>query len=190
MNYLSLGGNHLRTQRDKNQLLILCLGVGFLIGILYENVFSGRNVTTSELFLKGNLQMYLQTDIITNKFLWYVVKERVLFFAVTCLLGCMKWKKLFVILFLLYIGFVMGVLTVAAVLYLGALGLLFIVASILPHYIFYLIGYSILFLYWFRYPSVQWNQTKTICVFFLFLFGIVLEVYANPILVKWVIGFL
>ena len=180
----------MRTQRDKNQLLILCLGVGFLIGIIYENMLSGRDVATTELFLKSNLQLYLQTDIITNKYLWYVVKERLLFLSVICLISCIKWKKVFVILFLLYIGFVMGSLTVAAVMQLGALGILLTIAGILPHGLFYGAGYSILLIYWYRFPTQSWNRTKLLFVVIMFFMGMIMEIYVNPIVVKWVIGLL
>ena len=161
-----------------------------MIGIIYENVISGRDLATKELFLKSNLQLYLQTDVITNKYLWYVVKERLLFLTVTCFLSCMKWKKLFVLLFLLYIGFVMGIVTVAAVLQLGVLGVVLCIAGIMPQGVFYGIGYSVLLIYWFQFPIGRWNKTKLLFVVAMFLLGMIVEVYVNPILVKWVIGLL
>ena len=153
-------------------------------------MLSGGDVVTTELFLKSNLELYLQTDIITNKYLWYVVKERLLFLAVLCLISCIKWKKVFVILLLLYIGFVMGVLTVAAVIQLGAWGILLTMAGILPHGIFYGAGYSVLLNFWYRFPARSWNQTKLLFVVIMFLMGMIMEIYVNPIVVKWVIRLL
>ena len=39
-----------------------------------------------------------------------------------------------------------------------------------------------LFLYWFRYPEIRWNRAKLLFVGIMFLSGIVLEAYVNPIL--------
>ena len=177
----------MRTYRNRNRLLMLCVGVGFLIGIIYENIVSGKQVVISELFLKSNLQRYLQTDIIIKKYLWYVVKERVFFLAIVCLLGCMRWKKVFVICLLSMFGFLGGILTVSAVIQLGMKGILFCLIGILPHGLFYGIGYSILINYWFRFPERQWNRTKMLFLVVMFLVGIIVETYVNPILVKWVI---
>ena len=61
--------------RNKSQLLLIFLAVGFLVGILYRNIISGREIITTELFLKSNLQRYLHTNIIAEKYLFYVDLE-------------------------------------------------------------------------------------------------------------------
>ena len=180
----------MRAYRNRNRLLILCLGVGFLIGIIYENIVAGKQVVISELFLKSNLQRYLQTDVITKKYLWYVLKERLLLLGAISLLGCMKWKKAFVICLISTMGFIGGVLTVSAVIQLGIKGILFCVIGILPQGLFYGIAYSILINYWFRFPESRWNRTKMVFLFVMFLVGIIVETYVNPILVKWIIRML
>lgn len=177
----------MRIYKNKNQLLIICLAVGFLIGIIYQNIVSGRQAVVAELFLKANLQLYLQTDIITPKYLWYVLKERVLLFGIICVLGCMRWKKVFVMFFLLLVGFLAGVLTVSAVLQLGIKGILLCVIGIFPQGIFYGVTYCILLPYWYRFPERRWNRVKTGFVIVMLLVGVLTEVYVNPVLVKWVI---
>lgn len=180
----------MRVNKNKGQLLIIFIAVGFFIGIIYENVISRGNVLFSELFLRSNLELYLQTNVIGEKYLWYVVKARMVILATVCILGCFRWKKLFVILCLFACGFFAGIISVAAVMQLGIKGILLCLAGILPQGIFYVMAYSMLFLYWFRYPESRWNRTKLLFVVVMFLTGIILEIYVNPVLVKLIIRML
>lgn len=174
----------------KNQLLIILLAVGFFLGILYENLFTNAQTVTTELFSKGNLQRFLQTDLLAPKYIWYVARSRILFFSIICILGCMKWKKLLVSVCLLCIGFFTGSFCVLSVLNLGFKGLLFCFGALFPQVLFYGMQCGILFTYWFYYPERQWNHAKTLFVILLFLLGILLEVYVNPLLVKCIISIL
>ncbi len=176
--------------RNKSQLLLIFLAVGFFVGILYRNIISGKEMVVTELFLKSNLQRYLHTNIIAEKYFFYVIKERVLLLGMILLLGCIKWKKVVVGFFISLSGFVMGVLTVSAILQLGMKGILFCLIALLPQGIFYGAAVAILLVYWYWYPKRPWNRVKTIFVIFAFVLGILMEVYVNPILLKWVIGFL
>lgn len=180
----------MRRYRNKNQLLIIVLAVGFLVGIIYENIVSGKQVIMTELFTKSNLQRYLQTNVMVEKYFWYVAKERILLFAAVLLLGFTKWKKAFTIICLILVGFFLGTFTVSSVLQLGIKGILLCFAGMFPQIICYGVAYSILFLYWYRFPERQWNQAKTFCIIIMQVLGIILEVYVNPILVKLVIRIL
>lgn len=174
----------MRGNKSKNQLLFLFLAVGFLIGIIYENVITARSIIPAELFSTSNLQAYLKVDIITEKYLWYVAKERILLLALLCVLSCLPWKKLFVSASLLICGFLTGVLTVSAVLQLGIKGILLCFIGILPQGIFYGMAYGMLFTYWFHFPERKWNRVKTIFVILMFMAGIMVETYVNPFLIK------
>lgn len=180
----------MRLNKNKGQLLILFLAVGFLIGIIYENLVARESALLSELFLRSNLERYLQTNVIGEKYLWYVVKARTLLLAVVCVLGCFHWKKIFVVLCLGTCGFFAGMMFVSAVMQHGIKGILLCIAGILPQGIFYAMMYGMLFVYWFRYPNSRWNQAKLLFVIIMFLAGIVLETYVNPILVKLIIKML
>lgn len=180
----------MRIKKSKGQLLILFLAVGFLIGILYENVLARSSVVLSDIFLRSNLELYLKTNILSEKYLWYVAKARILLLATVCIFSCFRWKKLFVILCLAVFGFFAGVMSVAAVMQLGIKGILLCIAGILPQGIFYVMAYSMLFAYWFRYPESRWNRAKLLFVIIMFLAGIVLETYVNPALVKLIIKIL
>lgn len=180
----------MRLHKNKGQLLIIFLAVGFCVGILYENIISRGNVLFSDFFLRSNLERYLQTELIGEKYLWYVIKARIVVLAIVCLLGFLRWKKLYVILCLFVCGFFAGIISVAAVMQLGIKGILLCFVAILPQGIFYVLAYSILFLYWFRYPQIRWNRVKMLFFVVMFLSGILLEVYVNPSLVKLVIKIL
>lgn len=177
----------MRINRSKGQLLLIFITVGFLIGIIYQNVVSGHQIITTDLFLQSNLERYLHTDVVAEKYLWYVLKERVLLLGVVLILGFLKWKKFVVAVCLGWVGFVMGVLTVSSVLQLGIKGILFCIAGLLPQGIFYGIFCSVLFVYWYWFPIRQWNKVKTIFLVLMFSVGVLVEAYVNPLLVKWVI---
>jgi len=180
----------MRMNKSKGQLLILFLAVGFFVGIIYENVIAKSSVVLSDLFLRSNLELYLRTNIVSEKYLWYVVKARFLLLAMICIFSCFRWKKIFVILCLTVCGFFTGILFVAAVMQLGIKGILLCIAGMLPHGIFYVMAYSMLFVYWFRYPESYWNRTKLLFVIIMFLVGVLLEAYVNPMLLKLIIQIL
>ena len=180
----------MRLNKNKGQLLILFLAVGFFAGIIYENLIAKESALLSKVFLRSNLERYLQTNVIGEKYLWYVVKARTLILAIVCILGCFRWKKIFVVLCLGICGFFAGMMSVTAVMQLGIKGVLLCIAGILPQGIFYAMSYSMLFVYWFRYPASRWNRAKLLFVIIMFLAGIILETYANPVLVKLIIKML
>ena len=161
--------------------------VGFFVGIIYENIIAKREIVGLDLFLKSNLQMYLQTNIVVNSYVWYVVKERLILFAWIFVFSCLKWKKIFVVTLLCLSGFFMGTLVVMAVLQLGIGGILLCIAAMLPQGIFYGVAGYVLLVYWYFYPNQRWNQAKSLFVFLMLGVGIVMEIYTNPIIIKWVI---
>ena len=176
--------------RNKGQLLVIFLAVGFLIGIIYENFVMQDSVVYTDIFLKSNLERYLKINVISEKYLWYVIKSRLILLATICIFSCFRWKKVFVILCLTASGFFAGIISVLAVMQLGIKGILLCVAGVLPHGLFYITIYAMLFWYWFRYPEGRWNQAKLLFIIIMFLLGILLETYVNPLLIKIIIKIL
>ena len=177
----------MRVNKNKNQLLMLSLAVGFFIGILYENMVSKTGVDSMDLFRKSYLDEYLQMKVIAKEYLWYVVKARLIILAFFCILGCVKWKKVFAIFSVGIIGICFGMLASSAVLQIGVKGIFLCFAGLFPQGIFYGLVYGMLFAYWYGYPQRSWNHTKTVFVVFMFLVGILMETYVNPIIVKGII---
>ena len=180
----------MRLHKNQNQLLLVFLAVGFLIGIVYKNVISADDLVSTDFFSKANLEKYRQAEIITEKYLWYVVKRRVVSLGIICFLSCLRWKKALVVSCMLACGFMAGMLTVASVLQLGIMGIVLCAVGMLPQVIFYAFGYGILFLYWWNVPTRQWNYVKLVFVIIMFLAGMATEVYVNPTLVKMFLGLL
>ena len=180
----------MRTYKNKSQLLLIILAVGFFAGIVYQNIISKSQMIGTELFLKSNLQKYLQVSIVTEKYFWYVIKERALLFGGLMALGCVRWKRMLAIICMGSLGFVFGILMVSAVLQLGIKGLLFCVVGLFPHGIFYGVGFAVLLIYWFRFPQGIWNIQKTLFFVAMIVVGILVEIYLNPVFVRWVIPIL
>ncbi len=187
MNYLNDGGNYVKFYKNRNQLLIIILAVGFFVGILYENIVSKSQGMSIELFQTYFLKQFAQMEIVTEEYLWYVVKTRAVPFFVLLLLGCLRWKKTIVSICISWTGFLFGVIIVSAVIQLGIKGILFCLAVGFPHMIFYALAYGMYLLYLYRYPSWHWNGAKTIFVALMMFLGLVLETYLSPIIIKSIV---
>ena len=166
---------------------MLSLAVGFFIGILYENMVSKTGAYSMELFRKSYLEEYLQIEVVAKEYLWYVVKSRLIILAIFCIFGFSKWKKFFAIFNVGIIGICFGMLASSAVLQIGVKGIFLCFAGLFPQGIFYGLVYGMLFTYWYRYPQRSWNHAKTIFVVLMFLVGILMETYVNPVIVKGII---
>lgn len=177
----------MRIFRNKSQFLAVFLMFGFVLGILYANIVSRQYVTASGIFNDYFLNQYVQTDIVAEDYIWYVIQARVVPFLAVCLLGCTKWKKLLVGVVLCWTGFSGGMLAVSAVMKLGMKGLILCVTGIFPQFFLYILAYAVLLIYLYRFPEGRWNAGKTIFIVLTFVVGILMETYVNPILMKLVI---
>ena len=170
--------------RDSRKYLVVLYLTGFLIGIVSTNIESKELVVYSGVFSESFLNQYRQMEIDTEKFLWYVVRIRLLPVAVLGMLGCTRWKKTIVTMFLCWTGFLSGTGITLAILKMGVKGLLFGIVALTPQILFYIGGYFIILWYLYRYPDNRWNGTKTIGVCLALLAGIILETWVNPILMQ------
>lgn len=163
---------------------------GFLMGILYTNIVSGDYVAAMGMFDDYALNRYMQTDIIVQDYFWYLLPVRIVPLAVIVLLGRMRIRKGVAVGVFVWTGFLLGLLFTAAIIKMGVKGLLFCLACLFPHGIFYGVGYGILLWYLYLYPKIRWDTVKTMTVFLLISAGIVLECYANPFFMKMFINFI
>ena len=176
-------------KRENKWLGILFL-LGFLVGVIGRNLWYKSNHTTFNLFEWSRLQTYAGTEVIPEKLMWYVIKERLLLVIGMGAFNLVKKKKMLVYGILSFFGTVSGVMIVSAVISLGMKGLLVYAAGLIPQGVCYLFALLIVLLYWNGYPYQKWNPTKTLVVSVLILVGIILEIYVNPIVLKWVISIL
>lgn len=173
----------MKIQESKKQLFVLYM-TGFLAGILYANIVSKQYVSVTGIFNEYFLNQYAQTEVVAEEYIWYIIQVRLLPFAVLAILGCTRFKKPAVLLCLLWTGFSTGMLAVASVMHLGLKGILLCVAGMLPHFIFYILAYTVLLWYFYNYPNTRWNPSKTLFVAVTFAIGIILESYINPVVLK------
>lgn len=187
MNYLNDGGNYVKYYKNRNQLLIIILAVGFFVGILYENIVSKSQGMSIELFQTYFLKQFAQVEIVTEEYLWYVARARMAPFLLLCLFGLSRWKKTLVSICIAWAGFLLGIITVSSVIQLGIKGILFCLAGMFPHIIFYVMAYGVYLLHLYHYPSRQWDGTKIVFIALMMFLGIVLETYLNPIIIRSII---
>lgn len=180
-------GYYVRTSTKKTPFVAIILMAGFIGGIIYANIVSRKYTMTAGIFDEVILKQYLETEIIAEDYLWYVIRMRLLPFLTICILGCSKWKKILVGAIICWTGFAGGMLAVLAVLNLGLKGLLLCIFGILPQAFCYVPAYIVLFIYLFRFPSGRWTVTKTVFLTFSFIAGILLETYVNPVFLRIVI---
>lgn len=174
----------MKMQKIQNQLLTICLAVGFLIGILYENLFSIDDT------ILENITQNLQTEIVAEEYIWYILKLRIIPLAVILLFGTLQAKKVLSVMVTTWTGFLAGVFMVGAVVEMGAKGLLFSFVGIFPHMIFYWLSYGMILVYLFHYPRKNWNLSRTIFVILTMVLGVVTEVYLNPPLLRLLVPYL
>ena len=99
--------------------------------------------------------------------------------------GFTRFKKVAAVGCLIWTGFSAGVLAVAAVLRIGAAGMLLCLAGSFPQFFFYIAAYAVLLWYLYSFPKTGWNAGKTVFVIVMMLAGILTEAYVNPGVVRW-----
>ena len=83
---------------------------GFLFGIIYTNFIARQYVAEPEVFSDYFLQQFLQTRIVAQEFIWYVLKVRAIPFAVLLGLAFTKMRKMTASLFAIWTGISGGIL--------------------------------------------------------------------------------
>ncbi|MDO4311689.1 MAG: stage II sporulation protein M [Eubacteriales bacterium] len=170
--------------RNHGRVMVLFYMAGFLGGILYTNLVSKDYVAALGIFNDYFLNQYIQTDIADGSYLWYLIKVRLTPLLCIMFLGATRVRKLTVVVFLIWTGFLCGMIFTSATLKMGVKGIVLCLAALLPQMIFYVIGYAILLIGVYYYPKIGWNFQKTIAVLLAICIGIALECYMNPVLVK------
>lgn len=170
--------------QERRKYFILFYMVGFLAGIFGTNLLSGEYMADMGIFHEFFLEQYVQTPIDTGEYFWYLCQIRIAPLILLGILGCTKFRKAAVILFLIWTGFLSGMILTEAVIQMGGRGILLCLVGLMPQFLFYVSGYFILLWFLFCYPKIQWNATKTVCFLLLMAVGIIVECSVNPVLMK------
>lgn len=158
--------------------------LGFLFGILYLNIVSGKYIMDTGVWGEPFQEQYLQTEINMGEFMGYVAYVRICPVICLAVLGCTRLRKAAVYGFLLWTGFSSGMILTSAVIKMGIKGIVLCLISLTPHFICYIAGYVILLWFLLSYPGSRWNLSKTVCFALLMAMGVLLECYVNPIVMK------
>lgn len=173
-------------RRNRYYLLGLYMA-GFFVGILYANFIGVDYISETGIFHEFFLSQYIQQDIMTTKYFLYLLKQRLGPVLLLAFSGMTKFRKVAAVCALLWTGFAGGTLAVTALIRMGAAGMLFYLAVILPHSIFYAFAYAILLCYLAEAPANKWNLWKTVFVCLSLAAGLLTEAYVNPYIVRWVL---
>lgn len=177
----------MKIQQNKKQLTVFYMA-GFLIGILYANLISKRYITSSGIFSEYFLSQYASIEVIAEEYIAYIFRVRIFPMITVIIFGQTKLRKLMVFFSFIWIGFSGGMLIVAAIVQLGAKGILLCMIGITPQFLFYILAYMVVLWHFYRYPISKWNYGKTVFVVLTMVLGIVTEAYVNPILMKMFIN--
>lgn len=170
--------------RENRKHFVLFYMAGFFIGILYANLMSKDYITSIGILDNFFLEQYIQVEIDTAEFLWYVAYIRFLPAALLFAAGCTRLRKGAALAYILWTGFSSGMILVAAVMKMGVKGIILCLISLTPQILCYVAAYLMLLWFLYAYPSVRWNPSKTVCFVLFLLVGIVLEAYINPVIMK------
>lgn len=161
--------------------------LGFLGGILYTNIVSNKIVTATNVFHESFLKEYASLEFASWDYMLYLLRSRLLPLGLLAVSAMTKARKPMALLFVIWTGFSEGVLAVTAVLRMGSAGMLFGIAALFPHFLFYMISYLMLLWYCLGYPAISWNRSKTLFIAFMYFTGIVSEAYLNPYIISFLI---
>lgn len=172
---------------DRQKCFFAVVFIGFIIGILYTNLFALDYMAITGIFSTYYLQGFVSSEIIVGEYLFSVLKVRILPLCVLLIIGYCRLNKVGVVLFLGWTGFLWGIYMSLGVVQLGVVGVLICVLGIFPQVVFYIPAYFIVMVWAYNRPESQWNIMKMAVMILCTISGIVLECRMNPQILKWLI---
>lgn len=183
MKYLEDEGRNVEL-RENRKVFLLFYMVGFFVGIIYANTISRDYVDAIGIFNEYFLNQYVQTEINEKGYIWYLVRLRILPLCVMFGIGLTRVGKMAVFGFLLWTGFLSGLIVSSAIIKMGMIGTILCIVAFFPQMIFYFGAYAILLWSIYQFPKSKWNSTKIMMILLITCIGIITECYVNPMLLK------
>lgn len=172
------------------RILAFAFFLGLFFGVLYTNLFADTYSMTNGIFSPYFLSEYASLQIDKSEFLFYLAEIRIIPVMILMFFAALNMKKTGAILFVIWFGFLTGVLFVTSIMQLGIRGILISLLAMLPQLVFYMFSYSVVLWTLYAWPRVNWNLTKIVFVVILICMGILTEVYVNPVILKWCVKYL
>ena len=163
--------------------------VSFFVGILWANFIGDSSKNRFFMLNEYYLQQLKYAKLDYNRLFLYILENRLPLFGVLLLLSFTVVGILIQILFILYFGVSFGFLCVMAITNFGWKGILYMGGFLFPHSIFYIAG-SLLFLkiFWKKKEDMAMTQKELVMqtgmIVLLFVIGLLVESYVNPIFLK------
>ncbi|MGN0341317.1 MAG: stage II sporulation protein M [Roseburia sp.] len=178
-----------RIARDHNKnylLLEIDFFLFFLTGIILANIYQSSVANHYGIVNSYFLQQLKQTRIDRADYLFYVLEIRLPVLLGILILGMTSVYAIVHFLYVSWFGVSFGFLVVTSIMNLGLDKVLFILMSVFPHGIFYLLVYvGILHLQWQYHRDTHRRRLREWMVLWIlmgmtFLIGVLLEVYISP----------
>lgn len=171
--------------RDRDErLFLLLISVGFVAGIIYENLNYHHYSDSIALLDDYFLRTFSASHISTREYLGCVLRERLPPFLFFCFLGNTSWFRIMAGGFTGVVGFLSGVLAATAVIRQGFRGVLLFFVLCFPHFIFYGLAYAMLFRYFYYHANVSMTTRTRLMTAIMFMLGVISELYILPFLLR------
>ena len=142
----------MRIQGEQKYVLLAGM-TGFLLGICSANLWMKQYVLDIGILNQYFLEQYNRADIVYEAYLWYLVKSRGTPFVLLLAAAGTRYRKMAVMLTVVWLGFCFGMVICMAIIKLGSKGIVLIVTALAPQGIFYAMAGIVLFRYMLEYPS-------------------------------------
>lgn len=171
----------------------LAVGICFCVaGILCACLFGSEYFAVYGFLNEYHLRSFAVGEQDTQLLLWNILWERSKFFVLIGLAAATSLKKILPLLMKCMICFTVGIYLSACVMNMGGWGLLFFLASCIPHGIFYLAALILLLC---RKKPYRYQHSKVVirkimyvtAVIGLILVGCVLEAFLGTKILQWAI---
>lgn len=173
--------------QEAKRIFSFVLLLGFVSGILYANFFSIEYMKETGIFSDFFLEQYKVSGIDSQEYFLYLLRMRSMCFGILALLSGTKANKVSYLLFILWTGFGIGMIFTAAAMKQGLCGIVFCILALTPHIIFYAGAFFIAIWHLFIVQKKQWELRQVAVVIVLFIAGILLESYVNPVIMQFAV---
>ena len=173
-------------QRRREYLLVVVYAMGIGLGTVAALWMRDDLVETVGIYQSFFKENFSQLSMNHWDYLIYIMQQRFWSMGLLLVFSMTAFAYPCLCAFSFYYGFCMAGMVVVATVSRGMMGFLFFFVSVMPHYILYSVSVFVLvyMICRVRYYSGGQKIQNLILSLVLFLAGIFLEVYCNPILMK------
>ncbi|MGN0408617.1 MAG: hypothetical protein ACI4EJ_10175 [Bacteroides sp.] len=167
---------------------LLILYVGVIAGTFFANIFGRENINSWGLYNNEYLEMMTAVSFDYRQLFGYVALERAKLFGLMLLCGLTSVSTVCMLGFMLLGGFEFGIMVSMAVMQYGGAGVILVLVSLFPQWIFYIAAVMLMCRY--CYGAKEKKTVKkekapaTALMLVLIVAGVCTEVLLNPMLIK------